>query len=171
MKSSRFPRLVLSSVFALATGIGAATVLVLADGTPAFAQSAPHQVGEMTLDPEDAGKLFKAPSYSPYAGRNFPTLVYWGDTHLHTNLSLDARAFGNTVGVEDAYRFARGEEVTATHGERVKLSRPLDWLVIADHSDGVGAMNEIIKGKLSGDVPMITQERAYTSPIWYTPSK
>ena len=30
--------------------------------------------------------------------------------------------------------------------EKAKLSRPLDWLVVADHSDGMGAMNEIIKG-------------------------
>jgi hypothetical protein len=97
-----------------------------------FAQEG-HQVGEMTLKAEDAERIFKKPGYSPYAGRNFPTRVYWGDTHLHTNLSMDARAFGVTLGVEEAYRFARGDEVTATHGERVKLSRPLDWLVIADH--------------------------------------
>ncbi len=118
---------------------------IIALSVPALAQEA-QQVGEMMLDVEDAEKLFKKPGYSPYAGRNFPTRVYWGDSHLHTNLSLDARAFGNTLGTEDAYRFARGEEITATHGERIKLSRPLDWLVIADHSDGMGAMNEIIKG-------------------------
>ncbi|MEE9533083.1 MAG: DUF3604 domain-containing protein, partial [Acidimicrobiia bacterium] len=99
--------------------------------------------------PEDAEDLLKAPGYSPYAGRTFPTRVYWGDTHLHTNLSLDARAFGVTLGPEEAYRFARGEEVTSTHGERLQLSRPLDWLVIADHSDGVGAMNEIMAGNPS----------------------
>jgi hypothetical protein len=119
---------------------------IIALSVPAFAEQASHQVGEMMLDVDDAEKLFKKPGYSPYAGRNFPTRVYWGDSHLHTNLSLDARAFGNTLGTEDAYRFARGEEITATHGERIKLSRPLDWLVIADHSDGMGAMNEIIKG-------------------------
>ncbi len=107
-----------------------------------------HQVGEMTLTSGDAG-LFKAPGYSPYAGRKFPTRVYWGDTHLHTDLSLDARAFGVTLGPEEAYRFARGEEVTSTHGERVKLSRPLDWLVVADHSDAIGAMNEIVAGNPS----------------------
>jgi hypothetical protein len=106
------------------------------------------QVGEMVLTPEDT-KLFKKPGYSPYAGRGFPTQVYWGDTHLHTSNSLDARAFGVTLGVEQAYRFARGEEVTSTHGLRVQLSRPLDWLVIADHSDGMGAMNEIVAGNPS----------------------
>ena len=103
------------------------------------------QVGEMSMTPADVG-LFKKPSYSPYSGRHFPTRVFWGDTHLHTSNSLDARAFGVTLGPEQAYRFARGEEVTATHGMRLKLSRPLDWLVVADHSDGMGAMNEIIAG-------------------------
>lgn len=102
-------------------------------------------VGEMSLSGDDAG-IFKKHSYSPYAGRRFPTQVYWGDTHLHTSLSLDARAFGVTLGPDEAYRFARGEEVTSTHGVRLKLSRPLDWLVIADHSDGMGAMSEIIDG-------------------------
>ena len=91
-------------------------------------------------------KSFQKPSYSPYAGQNFPTKVLWGDTHLHTALSLDARAFGVTLDPEAAYRFARGEEVTASHGERLKLSRPLDFLVIADHSDAMGAMKEIING-------------------------
>ena len=60
-----------------------------------------HQVGEMTLTSGDAG-LFRARGYSPYAGRKFPTRVYWGDTHLHTSNSLDARAFGVTLGPEEA---------------------------------------------------------------------
>lgn len=142
MKSSLFHHFVLISVFALAVGVIA--------GTPAFAQDEKlgGQVGEMMLDASQAD-LFKAPGYSPYAGRNFPTRVYWGDTHLHTSNSLDARAFGVMLGPEEAYRFARGEEVTATHGERVQLSRPLDWLVVADHSDGIGAMNEIVGGNPS----------------------
>ena len=84
--------------------------------------------------------------YSPYAGRGYPTKVYWGDTHLHTNNSLDARGFGCIVGPEEAFRFARGEEVTSSTGLRFKLSRPLDWLVVSDHSDGMGVMKEIIAG-------------------------
>lgn len=128
-----------------------AAILILTPVTKkgAAAQSEPHQVGEMTLHSEDADNIYKAPGYSPYAGRNFPTQVYWGDTHLHTNLSLDARAFGVTLGPEEAYRFARGEEVTSTNGERLQLSRPLDFLAITDHSDGVGAMNEIVAGNPS----------------------
>ena len=99
-----------------------------------------------SITEEDVKAGIKSPGYSPYAGRNFPTKVLWGDTHLHTNLSLDARAFGVTLSPEDAYRFAQGEEVTTSHGERIKLSRPLDWLVVSDHSDGMGAMKEIIAG-------------------------
>ena len=105
-----------------------------------------QQVGEMTMDMKEGENIHTKRGYSPYAGRYFPTQVYWGDTHLHTSNSLDARAFGTTLGPEEAYRLAKGEEITATHDEKVKLSRPLDWLVVADHSDGMGAMNEIIKG-------------------------
>ncbi|GAA5315422.1 MAG: DUF3604 domain-containing protein [Candidatus Pelagadaptatus aseana] len=84
-------------------------------------------------------------NFSPYVG-DYPDQVLWGDTHLHTNLSLDARAFGVTLSPEMAYRFARGETVTSSNGKQVKLLRPLDWLVISDHSDALGAMNELIKG-------------------------
>jgi hypothetical protein len=130
------------SLFTLTSAAALALAAGLAFGQD---QKIGGQVGEMTLTPADAG-LFKAPSYSPYSGRRFPTRVFWGDTHLHTSNSLDARAFGVTLDPEQAYRFARGEEVTSSHGVRLKLSRPLDWLVIADHSDGMGAMNEIIAG-------------------------
>ncbi|MCL7991176.1 MAG: DUF3604 domain-containing protein, partial [marine benthic group bacterium] len=100
----------------------------------------------MTPTPEDADNVVREPSYSPYAGRNFPTNVYWGDTHVHTDNSLDAKGFGANLDVEDAFRFARGEEVTSNTGIPFKLSRPLDWIVVADHSDGMGAMKEIFKG-------------------------
>lgn len=69
----------------------------------------------------------------------YPEQVFWGDTHLHTDNSIDAFGFGNRLDAEAALRFAKGEEVTATKGEKAKLSRPLDFLVIADHSDAVGA--------------------------------
>jgi hypothetical protein len=103
-------------------------------------------VGEITINAESAAGMYKEPSYSPYGGRNFPTELLWGDTHLHTNLSLDARTAGVILSPRDAFRFASGKEVTSTHGERVKLSRPLDWVVVTDHSDAIGVMNEIIAG-------------------------
>ncbi|MEE8360685.1 MAG: DUF3604 domain-containing protein [Gemmatimonadales bacterium] len=84
--------------------------------------------------------------FSPYAGRNFPTQVFWGDTHLHTALSMDAGAFGARLTPDDAYRFARGEELTSSTGLRVKLSRPLDFLVVADHSDNMGFFPRLFAG-------------------------
>ena len=86
-------------------------------------------------------------AYSPYAGRNFPERPLWGDSHLHTSLSMDAGLFGNRLPPTEAYRFARGEEVVSSTGQPVRLSRPLDWLVIADHSDGMGLVGDVASGK------------------------
>ena len=85
-------------------------------------------------------------AYSPYAQRGFPTFPLWGDTHLHTANSMDAGAFGNRLDIDQAYRFARGEEVVASTGIPVKLSRPLDWLVVADHSDNMGFFPDLLAG-------------------------
>ena len=100
------------------------------------------------LDKDKAAKVFPAkPIYSPYAGRNFPTRPFFGDTHLHTSFSMDAGAFGARLGPRDAYRFARGEEITASSGQPAKLSRPLDFLVVADHSDNMGFFPDLFAGK------------------------
>ena len=79
-----------------------------------FAQeTATTDVG--TLDEATAEKVFPAkPPYSPYAGRNFPTRPFFGDTHLHTSFSMDAGAFGCRLTPRDAYRFGKGEEITAS---------------------------------------------------------
>ena len=77
---------------------------------------------------------------------DWPTEVYWGDTHLHTRLSMDAGAMGTVRTPEDAYRFARGEQIVSTSGVPARLSRPLDFLVIADHSDALGTVTEIMNG-------------------------
>ena len=97
--------------------------------------------------PDKAGvaKAFGKQEYSPYAGREFPTRVLWGDTHLHTMVSVDAGTM-TRLGQEDAFRFARGEEVATTHGLRAKLSRPLDFLVVSDHAEMYGLMPQLLKG-------------------------
>ncbi len=96
---------------------------------------------------ESLEKVFpKKPPYSPYAGRHFPERVYWGDTHLHTSFSMDAGAFGCRLTPSDAYRFAKGKEVTASSGQLTRLARPLDFLVVTDHSDGFGFFPLIANG-------------------------
>ncbi len=97
-------------------------------------------------DPDLLTRIYPGKAYSPYAERSFPNDVYWGETHLHTGLSLDAGLFGNILGHDDAYRFARGEQITSSGGLQVKLGRPLDWLVITDHSDMMGIATDIQSG-------------------------
>jgi len=81
--------------------------------------------------------------YSPYAGDSFPTRVLFGDTHLHSSWSADAGLVGSTLGPDVAYRVSRGEEVTSHYGWKVKLNRPLDFLVLADHAENLGLADYI----------------------------
>jgi hypothetical protein len=129
-------------------------LLMIALTTPVWAQD-PVPPSETLEEAFPAQKHF-----SPYAGRNFPTEVFWGDTHLHTGMSMDAGAFGARLNPEDAYRFATGEELTSSTGLKVKLSRPLDFLVVADHSDNMGFFPRLY----DGDPDMLADP---TGKRWY----
>lgn len=65
-----------------------------------------------------------------------PSELLFGDLHVHTSLSFDSYIFGNRNSVDDAYRFARGEPLETVSGERMQLSRPLDFVALTDHSEG-----------------------------------
>lgn len=126
--------------------LGFVCALVLLSGPVAGAEEGvTSDVG--TLDKAAAERGAPKPPYSPYAGRNYPTRPLFGDTHLHTGYSMDAGAFGARLGPRDAYRLARGEEITASSGQLVRLSRPLDFLVVADHSDNMGFFPDLFAGK------------------------
>jgi hypothetical protein len=114
---------------------------------PLFAaeESASSDAG--TLDKGKADAAFKKRPYSPYADRTYPSRPYFGDQHLHTAFSMDAGAFGARLNPRDAYRFARGEQVISSTGQPAKLSRPLDWLVVSDHSDNMGFFPDLFAGK------------------------
>ena len=84
-----------------------------------------------------------------------PDRVLFGDLHLHSNLSFDAYTFGNTgLSPEQAYRFARGEEVTSSTGLKAKLKRPLDFLMVSDHAEYLGLMPAIVR-----DDPLIQRDK------------
>jgi hypothetical protein len=107
----------------------------------------------MNIQQPLAGLLFAISSvsamagaeYSPHAGETFPNRVLFGDTHLHSSYSTDAGMAGNRLGPEQAYRFAMGEEVTASMGLKAKLERPLDFLVISDHAENLGLAPAIME--------------------------
>jgi hypothetical protein len=90
------------------------------------------------IQPEKDKVSVPKKSYSPYADDYYPQNVYFGDTHLHSSWSTDAGMAGATLGPESAYRVSRGETVTSHLGWRVKLNRPLDFLVLADHAENLG---------------------------------
>jgi Protein of unknown function (DUF3604) len=118
------------------------SLLLLLLPAVAWAQDVPAPPNEEVLS-----EAYRGRSYSPYANRNFPSRPLWGDTHLHTGLSLDAGAFGARLDPRDAHRFARGEQVTSANGTPARLSRPLDWLVVADHSDQMGFILDLLDGQ------------------------
>ena len=128
------------------------TAVVLTLVSLASAALAAEAGNDEAITKGDVATAFK-PQFSPYVGRNFPTRPLFGDTHLHTAISVDAGTL-NRIGQEDAFRFARGEEITTTHGIRAKLGRPLDFLVISDHAEMYGLMPQL----LSGDAEILSSE-------------
>jgi len=125
--------------------VGGAVILLLCSA--AGAQTAAYK-NEANTEPQRK-------EFSPYANRAYPTNVYFGDTHLHTELSMDAGTFGNRLGLDEAYRFTRGEEVVSSTGYKAKLGRPLDFVVLADHSDGMGFFQMF----QSGDPVIMSDEK------------
>ena len=103
--------------------------------------------------------VFAQTSYSPNVDQIYPTNVYFGDTHLHTNLSIDAvdtyNPMGKGLSPDDAYRFARGAVVTAHNGMKFRRQRPLDFLVIADHAENIG----LLPALLADDPLLMTTEQ------------
>ncbi|MFO0576525.1 MAG: DUF3604 domain-containing protein [Polyangia bacterium] len=81
----------------------------------------------------------------PCAAKNPLRNLYFGDLHVHTRLSFDAYAMDVRISPEQAYRFARGEEVRlpplGMDGEgqqRLRIDRPLDFAALTDHSEFLG---------------------------------
>ena len=77
-------------------------------------------------------------NYSQTLDTDFPKQVFFGDTHLHTTYSTDAGLVGSLRTPDDAYRFAKGEEVLSSTGTPARLYRPLDFLVVTDHAENLG---------------------------------
>ena len=114
---------------------------------PATEAAAEHSPPVPAVKPSAA-----ALGYSPYLEGDHTVAAddgsrpYYGDTHLHTSYSTDAGMIGNTLGPEDAYRFARGEKVISSTGLPIRLQRALDFLVVADHSENLGLAPAIAEG-------------------------
>ncbi len=138
--------------------LGLSALFLVASGQIVAREFTPDQ-DKMAFNERGVVEGIGQSDFSPYAGRDFPTQVFWGDTHLHTAVSVDAGTM-NTVGQEDAFRFARGEEITTTHGLRARLGRPLDFMVLTDHAEMYGLMPQL----LAGDKDILATEKGKR---WY----
>jgi hypothetical protein len=173
-----------------------------------------HIVGLAALGLMLVGRAGAAESYSPHAGESFPSQVYWGDTHVHTNLSADS-VF--TLDQDDAYRFARAVALRVVDqqvrpdggvdpvGNTVDVRRATYTNTIGDTEltavwhdpdfdpderafyyvraleiptprwTAYDAKFYVAKfysiDSLDAEIPWTTQERVYTSPIWYSPDR
>ena len=106
--------------------------------------SVPALASEWTLDKNQ--KVEQPKPYSPYVDQHFPQKVFFGDTHFHSSLSVDSGMIGNRVDLDQAFRFARGEEIVTSTGQRARLLRPLDFLVVSDHAEYLGLADLIATG-------------------------
>ncbi|MCG7522510.1 DUF3604 domain-containing protein [Ruegeria sp. Ofav3-42] len=130
--------------------------IVVASASPILAGGEPFK-----LDNTDIERVLpKSEDYSPWVQQNYPQRPYFGDTHVHTSLSFDGVTFGTKLDAHDAYRFAKGKEVTTSTGLRARLSRPLDFIVVADHAESLGVFNAIRDGDpLLMEVPRLRRWR------------
>ena len=96
--------------------------------------------------PDKEQRVERPEPYSPYVDQHVPQRVFFGDTHFHSSLSVDSGLLGNKLGLSQALRFARGEEVVTNTGQRAKLIRPLDFLVLSDHAEYLGIADLLNEG-------------------------
>lgn len=105
------------------------------------------------------------------AKRNPLRNVYFGETHMHTALSLDAYIGGTLLMPADAYRFAKGEVVSVL-GEDYKISVPLDFAAVTDHAEYIGeAYSTIVEGAPGHDQDSLKALRHLTDidekHVWF----
>ncbi len=132
------------------TGLLVGCVVALATAMPATAQ-----------DAGDPSKIRpKKAEYSPYLNYNYPDRVFFGDTHVHTSYSTDAGMFGNTLGPDAAYRFAKGETVTSSTGVRARLLRPLDLV----RSDAI-RRNVSLAHQMAPGLPPVAGDRVQLQQV------
>jgi len=85
--------------------------------------------------------------------------AYFGETHVHTSYSLDANIGGARITPDEAYRFAKGEDVTID-GQKHNIKKPLDFVAVSDHAEFIGEMYSAqIKGAPGSDNPAFEELR------------
>jgi hypothetical protein len=98
---------------------------------PAATSASPNAAAETVSAPMSLAEREAAVPQNPLKD------AYFGETHLHTGVSMDAFIGGDRLKPDDAYRFAKGEEVMV-NGSLHRIKRPLDFCAVTDHSEFMG---------------------------------
>lgn len=113
-------------------------MLGLLAGCGSEAPSEDFVVSEQARVPADARE--------PCASRHLLKSAYFGDLHVHTELSNDANSFGVRASPSDSYRYAFGKGSISLPVNReddaptrtVSIDRPLDFMAVTDHAEFLG---------------------------------
>jgi hypothetical protein len=149
---------------ALAVG-GALAVAITGCGSGADDAKAPASkaaAGAPVSSPAPAPAPAKPPTVEELeaAVRDNPLKdAYFGETHVHTSYSLDANIGGARITPDEAYRFAKGEDVTV-NGQKHNIKKPLDFVAVSDHAEFIGEMYSAqVKGAPGSDNPAFEELR------------
>ncbi len=123
----------------------AVLVGLIVGGTAAFSagQLAPAPAKPAATARAAAPAAAKAPVKQRLPGYSADRNAYFGDLHVHTQLSFDAYIFNVRRSPDDAYRFAKGEAIGHAQGYDIRLAGgPLDFVAVTDHAEYIGAIRE-----------------------------
>ncbi len=127
--------------------MSAASLAIVALVTLAACEQKPPEVPAKKAEAPDAAKKAaeaRAPVQAAAAPQPNPERnAYYGETHIHTSLSVDAWLLGNRLtGPGDAYKYAQGQTIKHPMGFDIKIDTPMDFMGVTDHSEYVGVTKE-----------------------------
>ena len=123
----------------------------LKGGLPVLTEEARVELTAATTAQHEDRIVSPAHSDTRFGPADGDTSLFFGDLHVHTALSFDSYLFGNRIDMDDAYRFARGDQLKTFAGEIMQLSRPLDFVAVTDHAESFGPMLMCASDDLTGE--------------------
>lgn len=115
----------------------------------------------LTPDPKAAATLAALEAAVPESAMKS---AYFGETHVHTSFSLDSYIGGTRLTPFDAYRFAKGEDVSLNNKIH-NIKKPLDFAAVTDHAEFLGELYSTqVEGATGHRQEALDELRGLTQP-------